>query len=634
MSEVENIDDELLCAYLDDELSSEERARVDARLASDPAARQMLDQLRSASQAMKSLPQETVGEDLRESVLRRAEAAMLTGRGGPRRADAAKSAEADHTSSSRNSLPRLTIGQTRRGWIWASLALAAGLLIMILQPANRERNSQLGDVAASKNGEALDKLGISDRAEVPELHNLSVGEPTAEPATAAPAAPADSVALQSGVTNSASPAAAAAPAAVRDETRELAAAKSRGSARNPATSGGVPAAAGPASGARNTLAEGYAFGQFGEQATEGSELSDGVLAGAASASAPRSSAESTRRYLETPPRSAIGGELQLGAGRVATNQPSRTNALAKTLATTRPDDFLVVRVVVAPEAAQNNAFGKLLAKHGIEFESLPEAESASASSETKSLEEGISNRKYESSLDAKGQQNGSQNSQDAVLVEAPRKTIELCLADLKLDQANYLGIAVDGLAAPATADGVDKTADKAKVDSEIPSKDLTTSWGTNYNRGEVLPKESEDYYAKYFYDYDAGGGRDLFSGRGLARSGGGFGGGTPERQQQLRARFDSSRPEGGQELAEGRARRLRLPRFDDSRDSESQVQRGTVADVESSGTALQYGAEPNQSGLRNKSQSEILKVLFVLTSGASRSAPATPPSPPAENPPE
>ena len=50
------LDDELLSAYLDDELSADERALVEARLATDPAAQQSLEQLRSVSQSVRSLP--------------------------------------------------------------------------------------------------------------------------------------------------------------------------------------------------------------------------------------------------------------------------------------------------------------------------------------------------------------------------------------------------------------------------------------------------------------------------------------------------------------------------------------------------------------------------------------------------
>jgi anti-sigma factor RsiW len=47
-----DLDDELLSAYIDNELSAEERAAVEARLASDPAAQQLLHELRSVSQSV------------------------------------------------------------------------------------------------------------------------------------------------------------------------------------------------------------------------------------------------------------------------------------------------------------------------------------------------------------------------------------------------------------------------------------------------------------------------------------------------------------------------------------------------------------------------------------------------------
>ena len=50
------LDDELLSAYIDGELSDSERAAVEARLASDPEAQHLLHQLRSVSQDVQSLP--------------------------------------------------------------------------------------------------------------------------------------------------------------------------------------------------------------------------------------------------------------------------------------------------------------------------------------------------------------------------------------------------------------------------------------------------------------------------------------------------------------------------------------------------------------------------------------------------
>ena len=58
------LDDELLSAYLDGELTADEQAAVEARLSADPAAAELLHQLRAVSQAVQGLPQEVVGRDL------------------------------------------------------------------------------------------------------------------------------------------------------------------------------------------------------------------------------------------------------------------------------------------------------------------------------------------------------------------------------------------------------------------------------------------------------------------------------------------------------------------------------------------------------------------------------------------
>ena len=133
----QELNDELLSAYIDGELAPEERAAVDARLADDPAARKLLHQLRSVSQDVQSLPLQSVGRDLTQEILRRAEAIK----------PAASKTPADSTTTKPTSaIPNLTIFQTRRSWVWASLALAAGLLIMVLQPNNDARNP-IADVA-------------------------------------------------------------------------------------------------------------------------------------------------------------------------------------------------------------------------------------------------------------------------------------------------------------------------------------------------------------------------------------------------------------------------------------------------------------------------------------------------------
>src|SRR6478735_5870349 len=151
--------DELLSAYLDGELSADERAAIEARLATDPAAQQLLHELRSVSQSVQALPTESLGRDLSEEVIRRAREAKveLVVRGSPDPAPSRDRRSPSTPSSeipSGDTMPKIRIFHSKRAWIWASMALAAGLLIMIVQSGD-EPAKKLPPVAA-RNREAAD----------------------------------------------------------------------------------------------------------------------------------------------------------------------------------------------------------------------------------------------------------------------------------------------------------------------------------------------------------------------------------------------------------------------------------------------------------------------------------------------
>ncbi len=63
----------LISAYLDDELTADERARVEQLLATSTEARQLLDELRALRGTLQSLPQHRLEIDFAQSVLRQAE---------------------------------------------------------------------------------------------------------------------------------------------------------------------------------------------------------------------------------------------------------------------------------------------------------------------------------------------------------------------------------------------------------------------------------------------------------------------------------------------------------------------------------------------------------------------------------
>ena len=69
------LQDEMLSAYLDGELTAEEQAEVERRLAEEPESRQLLEELRAMSGAIQAMPRHKLGEEFRDQVLRRAERA-------------------------------------------------------------------------------------------------------------------------------------------------------------------------------------------------------------------------------------------------------------------------------------------------------------------------------------------------------------------------------------------------------------------------------------------------------------------------------------------------------------------------------------------------------------------------------
>ena len=105
-------DDELLSAYVDGELTESERAQVEKRLASDPAASQLVAELQSLSATLRSLPRIQADAEVRAAVMKKID-------------------ERAH------SLPADTLSPSRR-FLWPLLAIATLLMLMFLQPAEQE----------------------------------------------------------------------------------------------------------------------------------------------------------------------------------------------------------------------------------------------------------------------------------------------------------------------------------------------------------------------------------------------------------------------------------------------------------------------------------------------------------------
>ncbi len=144
-------DDELISAYLDDELSADERRRAEALLVDRADLRRLFDDLRSMREVLKNLPAHRLEPDFGSGVLRRAERELLAGRtdapGEPRTApstnfetakfetvkfDTANRAEPAASATVRASQPAATF-RHRRPIFWSIVAMAAAVALMFLE---------------------------------------------------------------------------------------------------------------------------------------------------------------------------------------------------------------------------------------------------------------------------------------------------------------------------------------------------------------------------------------------------------------------------------------------------------------------------------------------------------------------
>jgi anti-sigma factor RsiW len=131
--------DEILSAYLDDELSAVERCDVERRLQSDPQARQTLEQLRAVSGAVQSLPPFRLGADLSQDVLRQVEQERL-----------AMAAHDAVLASPRAEQPRKIDARREggrrflrpRALFWAAAAVVIGLFVSRYEASLRPLPSQ------------------------------------------------------------------------------------------------------------------------------------------------------------------------------------------------------------------------------------------------------------------------------------------------------------------------------------------------------------------------------------------------------------------------------------------------------------------------------------------------------------
>jgi hypothetical protein len=139
----------LISAYLDNELTVEERARADHLLATNAEARQLLEELRALRGGLQELPQFRLEIDFAQSVLQKAQQALAD-------AQSPKNISTESTtpvpsllmpSRSWRRIIHLPFGT--RGIAWSLVAVAAAVLIMVTTNQS-DQNRQLGRPAADR----------------------------------------------------------------------------------------------------------------------------------------------------------------------------------------------------------------------------------------------------------------------------------------------------------------------------------------------------------------------------------------------------------------------------------------------------------------------------------------------------
>ena len=119
-------ENELFSAYLDGELTADEQSEMEQLLATSPAARQLVEELRALRSTLQALPPHRIGEDITQQVLRRAERRMLSEPAQPERPQLAEPLQP---------LWRAILGRVLqpRALVWSGLAASVAILLLVME---------------------------------------------------------------------------------------------------------------------------------------------------------------------------------------------------------------------------------------------------------------------------------------------------------------------------------------------------------------------------------------------------------------------------------------------------------------------------------------------------------------------
>jgi hypothetical protein len=151
----EPMSDELISAYLDGELSGDERAQVEQLILSEPRYRQQLESLRALRDSLQQLPRHVADDRFAERVLSRINEHRSLQATDAAAAHLSKGAQLDRRD--RSIRPGL-----RRGVLWSLATVAAAVLIAIVMPSRDLQ--QVGQVPAPAAPGTAEKDAAADRS--------------------------------------------------------------------------------------------------------------------------------------------------------------------------------------------------------------------------------------------------------------------------------------------------------------------------------------------------------------------------------------------------------------------------------------------------------------------------------------
>jgi hypothetical protein len=463
-------ENELFSAYLDGELTAEEQAQVEQVLGKSPSARQLLDELSAVSDALQSLPAQSVGEDLGPAVLEKAERRMLGGSGDGQPGTGDGAANPWHWHPRRLLNPRI--------WAWPALAAAIALGMMLLntdqQPAG---GPQVAEAPAVEQPPAFDQTAAeADRSpdssrEPPAMRALpepetasSTGVPEEEDAGGERGAveeSAPSIEPAEGASPAAEAEAAAPPSAMADSLRSDTASEEH--AATETDEAAEPVAHGAAA-SRADESGGVDPGAEGPPRRAVAKAEEAEMGGPEAAAPPKPAlaADSVEeRPEETPAAPAAADPAELADNGEADNAtegveepsdrepPAGMRADRPASAAPPPaEGVLVVQCDIHPKAARSGVFDRILSRQQIALDKPPAEVARTIGAPTGGDGAGEPSdpaKADEGPEDARDSAVGGRPADDAldvVYVEATTAQINATLADLARRPKEFVSVQV------------------------------------------------------------------------------------------------------------------------------------------------------------------------------------------------